>query len=186
MKNNSINANMIRNSHGSLAEFGPALLLFFVFLLVPAFAFLRLGVSTAAVYFVVDRAADAAAKSPYYDSAWSRANEVIHDLANLPIARFAGLNAKDVRQVTLYVDEHVTATETVNVLTREQLLQKTICPEVNSYEYEVQSSFTVQPLLPGCALPWLGRIPYLCASAPITVRAVRVVEYPNGLQLSAK
>jgi len=186
MKKNSINTRMMRNSQGNLAEFGPALLLFFVFLLVPTLALVRLGMSTAAIYFVVDRATDAAAKSPCYDSALARANEVIHDLTNSPIARFSGLNAEDVRQVCLYVDEHVTITNTVNVLTRDQLLQKTIYPEVNTYEYEVRSLYTLQPLLPGSALPWLGRVPFLCAPASLMVRAVRLVEYPDGLRLSAK
>jgi len=174
--------NMTRNSRGSLAEFGPALVLFFVFLVVPMLSLARLGMSTAAIYFIVDRAADKASKAPSYDAAMSRANEAVDDLINSPIARFSGLKADGVGQVCLYVDEHVTMSDTANVISRDQLLRKPIYPEVNTYEYEVQSSYSLEPLLPACGLPWLGKIPFLCAPVTLTVRAVRPVEYPDGLR----
>lgn len=174
-----------RNSRGNLAEFGPALSLFFLFMLIPSLFLIRLGMSTAAIYFIVDRAVATAAKTPTYDSAVSRANEVVHALTSSPIGRFSGLKIEGIKQLNLYVDEHVTATDSVNVLTKEQLLRQTVSPEVNTYEYDLQSSYAIEPLLPGCRLPLLGAVPLLGAPAVLTVRAVRVVEYPEGLRLSA-
>jgi len=170
------------NERGTIAEFGPALFLFFAFIVVPVLCMIRFGLSTAVIYFIVERAADRASKSYSYDSALCKANEAVDGLFNTPIARFAGLKPERVSDVCLLVDEHKTKSDTSNVLTRDDLVRKAISPEINTYEYEVRSSYTLDPILPS-NLPWLGKVPLLSAPAKITVVAIRPVEYPDGLNL---
>lgn len=175
-----------RNANGTLSEFGPALVLLFAFILLPALTLLRLGMSCAAIFFIVDRAADAAAKAYDYDSALGRAQTVMHDLSDSGLARFSGLKPEEIEKVSLFVDENVTATGQVNTLTRQQLARRRIDPELNTYVYEVQSSYSWPALAPeaGLCLPLLGTLPFLCTPATITVRAFRIIEYTDGLKLS--
>jgi hypothetical protein len=137
----------------------------------------------AAVYFIVDQAADKASKSYSFDNALSKANEAVYGLINTPIARFSGLKPESLSDVCLVVDEHITKNGISNILTRDDLLRKAISPEVNTYEYEVRNSYTLDPILPS-NFRWLGSVPLLSAPATITVGAIRPVEFPDGLNLS--
>jgi hypothetical protein len=172
---------MKRKAKGqSLMEFGPGLLLLFAFIVVPLLFLMRFGVSAAAIYFIVDRAADRAGKSYSYEGALYRANQVVYGLMNTPMARFSGLKPDGVEDVCLLVDEHITRTDSSRALGRDELGRTPVYPSVSTYAYEVQGSYSLEPLLPS-SLPFLGKIPFLCAPATLTVRAIRPVEYPDGL-----
>jgi len=80
-----------RSSQGSLAEFGPALVLYFTFLVVPLLVLIRFGLATTAMYFVMARAADAAAKAPSYGLALDGATASLDEFLDSPIARVTGL-----------------------------------------------------------------------------------------------
>jgi hypothetical protein len=168
-----------RNSRGSLAEFGPALVLFFAFLLVPTLLLIRFGLATTAMYFVIDSAADTAAKAPSYGLALNGANGTVREFLASPIACFTGLKAEQFKPLSLYVNEQVTATGITNVFGPNQPLLKPVCSAINTYEYEVRGSYSFQPLLP-CAA-WFGKIPLLTAPMTLTAHEIRAVDYPDGL-----
>jgi hypothetical protein len=170
-----------RNSRGNLAEFGPALLLSFAIILVPAQALIRLGCATAAMSFVVARCADSAATSPTYDSALVEAKAVASNLSHCPLWVLSGLKPGAMQCLDLYIDEQVLATGQKNVFGPDRPLGKVISSSVNTYEYEVRASFSLEPLFPTNGLPTLGRIPLLSVPAVLTATAVRAVEYPDGL-----
>jgi len=168
-----------RNSQGSLAEFGPALVLYFAFLVVPFLVLIRFGLATTAMYFVMARAADAAAKAPSYGLALDGATASLDEFMDSPIASVTGLKTLQINPLYLYVDEQVTATGATNVFGPNQPLQKPVCSAINTYEYEVEASYSFPPLLPGVA--WFGKIPMITAPMTLTARAVRAVDYPDGL-----
>jgi len=170
-----------RNSRGNLAEFGPALLLSFAIILVPAGALIRLGCATATMSFVVARCADAAATAPTYASALEEAKTVAGDLSHCPLWGLSGLRPEAMQCLHLYIDEQVPATGQKNVFGPDRPLGKVISYSVNTYEYEVRASFSLEPLFPAGGSPMLGRIPLLSAPAVLTASAVRAVEFPDGL-----
>lgn len=173
----------VRSSKGNLAEFGPALLLFFAFLLVPVLALLRFGVGTTTMYFIVSHAADSAAKAPTYGLALSRVNGILEELISSPIGRISGLEPNAVTRMNLYVQERKTLTGAIDVFGPDEPLRQPISSAVNTYEYEVLSTYAFPPLLPGGSLSWLGKIPLLNAKVELTARAMRAVEYPDGLSI---
>ena len=171
----------LRNSHGSLAEFGPALILFFAMVLGLSLFFVRYGVSTAAMFYIVDHAADVAGKAPSFDLASKRARLVVSESSETPLSRFCGISRQCIKNVTVSVEEHVTTTGAVNELSRDQLLHGTIDPEGNTYEYKCGLLIPLRRLLPVASVPWLRQVPALFAPATITISAKRIVEIPDGL-----
>ena len=172
-----------RNSRGTIAEFGPALVLFFGLLLIPSLTLIRFGLSTTAIYFILGRAADSAAQAPTYDQAKQKANGVFLALINSPIGTFSGLKVDRIKSVKLYIDERILASGEANVFGPDQFVSKQIYPAINTYEYEVRASYSFPPLLPASALPLVEKVPLLGEATIITVKAVRPIEYPDGLSL---
>ncbi len=170
-----------RNSHGNLAEFGPALLLFLALILFPVWACIRVGATSAGVYLIVTHAADAAAKAPNYGLALSSANRVLSQMISSPIGRLACLDPKSLKCLDLYVNERITATGETNAFGPDEPLRKPISAAVNSYEYEVRGYYTFEPLLAKTVLPGLEKVPLLSEPLTLPFRAVRAVEYPDGL-----
>jgi hypothetical protein len=134
-----------------------------------------------AMYFIVTRAADSAAKAPTYDLALSSVNRVVEDLEHSTTWGLTGLKPGAITDVHLYVDEHVIASGESNVIGPDEPLRQSIAPAINTYEYEVRGSCSFQPILPGSDLPLLGKIPMLSEPAILTAKAVRAVEFPDGL-----
>jgi hypothetical protein len=173
--------NASRNAHGNLAEFGPALVLFFIFMLIPMLALIRFGLAASALYFIVSQTADSAARAPNYALAKRSADTVLSKLITSPLGRISGLRPESLENKGLYVDECVIGTGEKNVFGPDKPLDKTISPAVNTYEYEIRGAYTIEPLLSGVVVPFIGSIPLLGRPTTLTVRAVRAVEYPDGL-----
>jgi hypothetical protein len=177
------NQKRTRNSHGTIAEFGPALVLFFGLLLIPSLTLIRFGLSTTAIYFILGRAADSAAQAPTYDQAKQKANGVFLALINSPIGSLSGLKVDRIKNVNLYIDERILTSGEVNVFGPDQLVSKQIYPAINTYEYEVRASYSFPPLLPASDLPLVGKVPLLGEETIVTLKAVRPIEYPDGLSI---
>jgi hypothetical protein len=173
----------LRNSHGNLAEFGPAFFLFLALILLPIWALIRFGATSAAVCLIVTCAADAAAKAPSYGLALSGANKVLSQMITSPIGRVTCLRPEALKCLNLYVNERITASGETNVFGPDKPVKTPICATVNSYEYEVRAYYSFEPLLPAALLPGLQRIPLLSEPLTFPFRAVRAVEYPDGLSI---
>lgn len=172
---------VLRNTHGNLAEFGPALVLFFVLILFPAWALIRFGATSAAISLIVTRAADTAAKAPSYGLALSGANRILEQMVDSPVGCVTCLKHERLKCLNLYVRERITATGETNVFGPDEPFGKPINAAVNTYEYEVRAYYSFEPLLPNTSLPGLQNIPLLTEQLSVTFRAVRAVEYPGGL-----
>jgi len=166
---------------GNLAEFGPALVLFFVFMIVPMLVLIRFGIASGALYFIVAQAADSAARAPNYASAQKNVSTVISRLVDSPLGRLSGLTLSSISGTGLNIDECIVATGQKNIFGFARPLRKAINPAVNIYEYEVRASYTFEPLLSLHGVPCISEVPILGKQAILTASAVRAVEYPDGL-----
>lgn len=174
----------VRNSHGNLAEFGPALLLYFALVLAPSLALIRLGASITALSFAAGCAAEAASKAPCYDRASVNARCAIDTLVRSPLWGLSGLKPDAIKSVNLFVDEQVIASGERNASAADKPLQKPVNPGIDTYEYDLQISYQLEPILPMGGFPFLGKVPLLTDSAQVTARALRPVEYLDGLSVN--
>jgi hypothetical protein len=172
----------LRNARGNLAEFAPALCLYFAILLIPIFGLLRLGLTIATVHFIEDCAADAAARESSYNLAENRADAVLRHLVDSPIGCLAGLKTQGFKKISLYVDERLMATGQTNVYSPTQRMSKPISIGDNIYEYDLRTAYLIDPLVPG-SVPLLGKIPMLNEPVILYSHNVRPVEYPEGLNV---
>jgi len=170
-----------RNSRGNLAEFGPALALFFAVILGLALPFLRFGVAAATVILFVDRATEAAAKAPTYGSALIGANQVLTELVGSPMGRLAGLKSGSFEPITLFIEEENCATGETKIVGPNEVLPHPINVGVNAYEYELRTTYLLDPILPPCCLRVLPAIPLIGSPVQFTARSVHAVECPDGL-----
>lgn len=170
-----------RDSRGNLAEFGPALLLFLVVIIVPLVALMRLGCAAIAMSFIVGRCADAAATGSTYKSAQKETRRVATELSHSPLWGLSGLRPDAMKTIDLYIDEQILATGQKNVYGADRPIVKSISSSINTYEFEVRASFLLEPLFAMGSTPIFGKVPLLSSPAVITASAVRAVEYPDGL-----
>ena len=171
----------LRNSRGSIAEFGPAVALFFALILIPSLSLIRFGLSSTALYFILGQAAVSASKMPTYDQAKQRASREFFALLTSPVGTLCGLKPGNVKSVNLFVAEHLITSGASNAFCPDEKWRKSIDAAINTYEYELRVSYTFEPLLTANSMPIIQSIPLLGEAATITTRAVRPVEFPDGL-----
>jgi hypothetical protein len=173
-----------RNSRGSLAEFGPALTMLAMVLLIITIPIVRVLLPLATLQFITERAASSASKATTYGAARRAAHDVVIELAQSPVAKFAGLRVECLQAVSLFVSEHVVSGTQTNVVGPNLPLATPACPDKCVYEYEVRAAYLFSPAFSLDRLPVLRQVPFVDAPAIYTARAVRAVEFPEGLTLN--
>lgn len=174
-----------RNSRGSLAEFGPALTMLAMVLLIIAIPIVRVLLPLATLQFITERAAGSASKATTYGAARSAAHDVVTELVQSPVAKFAGLRVECLQDVSLFVSEQVASSAQRNVVVGPNMpLATAACPDKCVYEYEVRAAYLFSPAFSLDRLPVLRKVPFVDAPAAYTARAVRAVEFPEGLTLN--
>ncbi len=173
--------NRRRQTGSNLAEFGPALILFFAFILGIALPFLRFGVAAATLTLFADRASESAAKAPTYGSALTSANQALTELVSSPVGRLAGLKIDSFEPITLYIQEENCITGAAQIVGPNLPLPRLVDNKAIAYEYQLRTRYLLEPLLPQCALPWLPHIPLLGTPVIFATQSTHAVEYPEGL-----
>jgi hypothetical protein len=130
---------------------------------------------------LVFRCAEVASSCTTYQSAQDSVRATAKDLSHSPIWGLSGMGADAIKSVDVYIDEHVLTTGQRNIYSAERPMKNPISPFTNTYEYDVNVTFSLAPIFQDCALPLAPKVPLLNSPGTFTATAAGVVEYPDGL-----
>ncbi len=177
-----------RRERGSqLAEFGPAMWIFFIIILIPLVDLMSFVAGVGTVLAVAELTARKSASARTFTEAINVMNQTEDDLAGF--RGFAKMVASGAgpRGVTIQVMSNSTSAAagapTIfapppvanRIPTDRATLDTTI------YHYQVTAAYDVQPLFNFSGFPLLGAIPGLGTPVPVTYVSSAVVEHPDGL-----
>jgi hypothetical protein len=180
-----ISPNRNRHRHGaSLAEFGPALFILFVVILVPALNLITWGCCMATAIFITSQSAKAAAVSEDYDSALSSATATATNLSNSYFGKLAHLKPVEGHNdsgVDLYIVATNILTNKTSIFGPNLPLAGLVDTTNNVYEYQVQTKYEISPFLNLTKAPVVNNIPILSKPTILAFTSQQSAEYPNGL-----
>ncbi|HEY9756363.1 MAG TPA: hypothetical protein V6C97_14450 [Oculatellaceae cyanobacterium] len=171
-----------RNAHGgSLAEFGPALWIFFLFFLFPLFNLVQFACGVATVMLIANQSAQAASAAPDFQTGLTNARNIAQGMASSGFGKFAHLTAIGQYGVSLYIDVTNVSTKQQTSFGPDTPLTTTVDPNSNIYEVEARCSYDVGPMLPMQQVPYLNSIPLIGKPAQLSFSSQRTAEFPGGL-----
>ena len=184
-----------RSSGGTLAEFGPALWLFFLFIVFPFIDLISFGMGVASAMLIANMSARQAASASTFTEARQSVDATLAQLANWQ--RFSKMTPQAGSPTG--ADLMVMVTPVKGGPTQMFAYpgggsipnsppddpNNPTAPQVNTansvYQYVVTSKWDVSPMLNFNGNPWLGNIPALGAPVPVQYSATASVEHPDGL-----
>lgn len=175
------------NKGNTIAEFGPAMYVFFIIIALPLIdlATFMWGVGT--VMMVANLGARKACGANTYTDAMAAVAGTEKDLSNF-FSYSCVVPTTPPSGVTLNVIAYKTATGPTGAVTtfkpppvanRIPVDRATL--DATMYEYQVVAAYNVQPLFNFNGLPFFGGVPGLGAPVPITFSSTVNVEHPEGL-----
>lgn len=178
-----------RNKRGSIAEFGPSLMILFFVMVFPLLNLMGLAMGAAVIAMIGNQTVQAAANSSGYAQALSAMNICAVNLANSGFGKFAKLTANggyngsgaDLYVIETKLTSNATTTHGPNVG-----VKTPIDPVANVYEYQVRVSYTIMPFINMSAIPLVNAIPGVGQPTVLNWHSHSNVEYPEGLVASGK
>lgn len=175
-----------RNGVGAtIAEFGPALFVFFLFILFPLVNLIAMGTGAATVYLTAKQTAVKAADSTTFGQGLLAAEDRAYEIESGGFGDFSKMNpigGFNGSGVDIYVIETNIAT---NVSTRNGPNTPFVTNPVNTdtylYSYESVATFEIGPFMEMGGVPFIGNIPGIGVPAQLTYTASENVEHPEGL-----
>lgn len=178
IKYGTARAVQFRQSGGSIAEFGPALIIFFVIILFPLLDFLTFADGVAAISYAASAAARAAGPATTRALAKSNMQQTGSQIigtagAPAPLTAIAKLRPADNSGLTLTVIEIGNDGQVKNTYSDGQAIPDAdLTSGENFFQYQVTANY-------GVGLMWA--IPGFPDSMPMTFTGTTMVEHPEGL-----
>jgi hypothetical protein len=145
----------LRKSHlsrskkgSSLAEFGPAMWIFFFMFLFPLFNLLQFACGVATVALIARQAAQACASSPDYNAGLTAARNTATAISTSGFGKFACLKPANQYGISVYIDQTNIASNAQSVFGPDQPMTTAIDNTNNIYEIETRCLYDVGPMLP--------------------------------------
>jgi hypothetical protein len=174
----------MRIQKGSIAEFGPSLIVFLLIILFPIINLVGFACAAATVGFISRQTAHQAAVSPSYAVALKAVEREATFMANSCFGKFARLDPIGGVHgcgTDLYV--HRTDVKTGEITTYGP--NKSCPPPIDKnkyvYEYTTRVNYIVGPFVSMAKAPFVGDIPLVGKPASLNWFTSRLVEYPEGL-----
>ncbi len=175
-----------RNQIGgsNMAEFGPAMIIFFLVTLFPLINFLGFAMGSATAYMAAKQCATRASTQSTFTDALAVVQTESATFVNSGLGRFAkmvpigGIGGSGIN-LTIVATPYGGGTASTNAVNTK--LATAATPDTNTYEYKVQASYNIGPFINCSPLPWIGSIPGLGPPAPMTFTATGSAEFPEGL-----
>ncbi|MDZ4833587.1 MAG: hypothetical protein SGJ27_07380 [Candidatus Melainabacteria bacterium] len=169
----------------SMAELGPAMFAFFLFILFPLINFLTMATGASTLYLLTKQAASKAGSSTTFGQGLIAADEAAYSIETGGFGKFAklvpigGFNGSG---VDLYITETNINT---NVSTRNgpntPFVTNPVDPDVYLYSYDAVATFEIGPFMELGGIPWIGSVPGVGLPARLTYTASEQVEHPEGI-----
>lgn len=173
-----------RRQSGSTAEFGPALLVLFLFAVFPLLDLLGLATGEATVYLLTNEAANHSSQSNNYSDALATMQNTATQFMGNGFAAFAKLvptGGYNNSGTNLWVQQTAVASQQATMYGPNTGVTGSIDANANIYEYSVHAKFNCGPLINLSAVPFIGTVPGLGPPATFLVCVNRAVEFPDGL-----
>ena len=177
-----------RNKGSSIAEFGPALWIFFFIFIIPLVDLMSFMWGVGTVMMVANLGARKACGANTYTNAIAQVNGTEVDLANFrSYASVVPSNGAQ-RGVVLNVLAYNTSTGASGPVTTYspppvagKIPVDRATLDTTLYHYQVIASYDVQPIFNFKGMPFFSTIPGLGSAVPITFSSSVNVEHPEGL-----
>jgi hypothetical protein len=177
----------MRNQIGSgagAAEFGPALIIFFLVILFPLINLIMFTTGYATGYLCAKQCASRASTQNTFTDAGNVVQQESATFVSSGFGKFAKLvpiggiggSGIDLSVVSNPYGGGATTSYPKNV---PMPVQAT--PNANTYEYKVEANFNMGPFMDMSMLPWIGNVPGLGPPARLTFTATSSAEFPEGL-----
>lgn len=175
-------AQSIRSKRGSsLAEFGPAMWIFFVMILFPLFNLVQFACSVATVALIARQAAQACASSPDYSDGLTAARNTATTIATSGFGKFGCLKPANQYGISVYIDQTNVASKQQTVFGPDTPMTTAVDSTNNIYEIETRCLYDVGPMLPMQNVPYIGDIPLIGKAYRLGFSSERAAEFPDGL-----
>jgi hypothetical protein len=177
-----------RRQSGSTAEFGPALLILFLFAIFPLIDLLALATGQATVFLLANEAANHSSQSNNYSDALATMQNTATQFMGNGFAAFAKLaptGGYNNCGANLWVQQTAVSSQQATMYGPNTGVAGNIDANANIYEYSIHARFNCGPLINLSAVPFIGSVPGLGPPATLLVCVNRAVEFPDGLIASA-
>lgn len=175
-----------RNIGAAMAEFAPALFVFFFIILFPLINLTAIGTGAATVYLIARQCAAKAGDSTTFGEALISSEAAAYDLWGGGFGAFANLvpiggfnnSGVDIFIVDTNINTNVSRRYGPNT----PFVTRTRNPDEHLYAYEAVATYDVGPFMNLHSVPWIGDVPGVGRPARLSFRAARNIEHPEGLQ----
>jgi hypothetical protein len=167
-----------------MAEFAPALFIFFLIILFPLIDLMGLAVGSATITLLARQAAVRAANASNYDEACDNVQTEAVSMTNSGFGKFAKLKPMGGAKgcgVDLYVKRTDITTNATDACGPNQECPAPIDSTKYIYEYSTSATFGVGPFVNLSSVPFIGNVPGIGQPAVMTMVYHMAVENPSGL-----
>ena len=174
-----------RNRRGNaLAEFGPAVWIFFLVFLLPLFNLMQFACGVATVVLIANQAVQAMSSAPDFQTGLTNGRNTATSLTGSGIGKFAHLSPVSPYGVNFYIDVTNVNTNAQTVTGPDTQISSAIDTTNNVYQIEARCLYNVGPMLPLQGVAYLKDIPLIGQPAVFSFNAVHSAEFPNALSTS--
>lgn len=170
-----------RSAHGNqLAEFGPALLLLSIVVVLPCFWALSIAAGSLVSFFTASESAKSAASQFTYAAAAQAAQAKASEIANSGLGILVHAPFDGSPNVQLFLAVTDLATHQTVEYGPAQTLPKEVDTEHNLYQVEARTLYEIGPVWQNSHRPNSSSFPLLDKPVQMVFRARQVVEFPQG------
>lgn len=176
-----------RNCRGSgaIAEFAPVLFIFFLVILFPLINLIGFATSSATVLMITRQSASVAGSSTTWQEALTSMEQETTKLRNSGFGKFANITPVGGYNgcgADMYVAATGLSSGNTTYSTKNNGLGGPANTQDNIYEYQIRTSFMINPWLNMSGMPFIGSVPIVGKPAGCAYIANSNVEHPEGLQ----
>lgn len=169
----------------SIAEFGPALFVFFFIVLFPLINLIAMATGACTVYLATKLCATKAAEQTSFGDALIAAEEAAYNMEQGGFGKFAKLypiggynnSGMDLYVIETNINTNVSYRHGPNT----PFVARPIQTDENLYSYEAVCTYDIGPFMNLHSVPFIGNVPGVGVPATLSYTASMNVEHPEGL-----
>lgn len=173
-----------RSQKGNIAEFAPALGIFFLIILFPLINLVGIGCGATVVALLSREAASAAGTSTTYQQALTEVKAVSDKMVSSGLGKFGKLSPVGGYLgcgTDLFIVKTAIATNQTQTFGPNAPIAGTVDPDAQLFSYSTVSVYNVGPFLPLGNLPFIGNVPGIGQPIPLKFITERSVEHLDGI-----
>ena len=173
-----------RRTGSSTAEFGPALIVFFLVILFPMINLIAMGTGAGTIYLLAKESAGKAGNSTTYADALTAAENAAVQICSSGFGQFAKLKpvaGYNGSGIDLYVSDTNISSMSTNTYGPNNPPPISVDTSTNVYTYDVRATFDMGPFVDMGAVPFVQDVPGVGKPARLSFLASSAAEHPEGI-----